>query len=174
MSIEPQGPQPGDITPDEFEGQRRFWHLDFCQNAVFAPAIRDSIDYPSPGGTGSKGFEPGFFELRSTHPVRAVEVHDPGGDEVCSFHHGKMSMGVDGFARPIFCSLPFALNAKDFSQVTALRTFIRPATDVHGNPQNTWQGIEPGFFGFVGAYHAPYWTEAVFHSHVTVCGLGDV
>lgn len=147
--------------------ETRLWHLDICQNAVFSPASRDPEDYPEPGGPGSDGFEPGFFELQSTHPIRAVEQVDPGDAEVCALHFGKTNMGDDGFARPVFCSLPMTADGNDDDQRSQTSVLVAFSND----RGETWQGIEPGFFGFLGAYHAPWWTEAVYHSKAVVCGL---
>lgn len=146
--------------------ETRLWGLDICQNAVFSPAIRETADFPEPDGPGSDGFEPGFFELQSTHPIRAVERVDPGDDEVCALHFGKMNMGDDGFARPVFCSLPITVDGRDddqHSQTTVLVPFSNDRDE-------TWQGVEPGFFAFLGACHAPWWTDVIFRSKVVICG----
>ncbi len=162
MSQLPPGPAPppaGGIPPTS----RKEWGLDLCQNAIFTAVIRPPEHYPEPGGPGSLGFEPGFAEIRSTHPIRAVEIPDPRGDEVCRHHHGKMRLGSDGFARPVFCSLSVAGLPNNFQKTTAPLPYIQHGFDPNGQ-------IEPGFAAMLGAYHAPWWTEAVFHTSPQVCG----
>lgn len=158
-----QLPTPTPIPEDIDAEQRKKWSLDLCQNAIFTAALRPEEHFPEPGGPGSDGFEPGFFELRSTHPIRAVEMPNPEGAEVCRYHYGKITIGANGDARPLFCSLSFS-QQDSFQRTTALIPFVQVEPDSNGQ-------IEHGSTGLLGAYHAPWWTEAIFHTKPRVCGL---
>jgi hypothetical protein len=73
-----------------------------------------------------------------------------------------MSVDNGAFARPTFCSQPVEGNRTEFRQNSALMLFLQREDDPNGI-------VEKGFFAFVGAYHAPYWTEAVLNSEGKTC-----
>lgn len=146
------------------------WGLDLCQNTLFGPVIRP-IEH-EPGGFGSEGnegvdgFQAGFFEVRSMHPIRAMEMPDARPNEqVCTYHYGKMTLSAVGNARPVFCGQPVK-GRQITRRGTALLPYIQSTPDPNGL-------VETGFFALLGSYHTPNWTEAHFNSHAIECVGGE-
>ena len=142
------------------------WGLDLCQNMPMSFAIRPPEHYPDSDGEGSTGFEPGFLEPCSVYPVRAMEVPNAQShQEVCRHHYGQLVLGPDGSLHVLFCSQPRIGSGTDvrFRQTGEAYLYVQDGEDQEG-------GVEDGFCAFIGAYHAPYWTEAIYNSRGIVCG----
>jgi hypothetical protein len=134
------------------------WTYDLCAPAFFEPMVReDDESYASP---------------QSSHPVRAVEVDlgqvdaGPTPGESCAHHWGHLGVGLDGFVEPYFCSQPNY--AREHNQTSLMTPVIQRVGDEldEANPDSI---IDDGFAAFLGTYHAPYWTEAQFHSGTHRC-----
>ena len=170
MAIPIEPPQPPVPSVPEFPtptGPRPVlvWTLDLCANAIFSPIIRPAADEPEPGDEGYDGFERGFHEIRTTHPVRAVAVQEPGAStEACRYHYGKTIALIDGFHYKVFCSEPITdARPTQLRQTAIAERFL--AVPMPGQPDQ----VEPGFHGSIGAYHTPFWTETRYDSEGVVC-----
>jgi hypothetical protein len=134
------------------------WTYDLCATALFEPVVK-YID--------ESYLDDGFARLQSVHPIRAVDVwlglsdDGPVRGESCAYHYGDMDIGPDGFAEPYFCSEPSFHSGH--RQTTIMRAAIQNGPEPNGY-------LDDGFAAFIGAYHAPYWIEAQFYSHIGYCG----
>jgi hypothetical protein len=157
------GPQLPSSTVDETYFK---WSYDLCHAAFFEPIVRDRDNVDVDGG---------FARLQTLHPVRAVDTYlgdvnapdAPTPNESCAFHYGDLDVGLDSFAEPYFCSQPFY--SRDHNQTSLMAAVVqRVGLDKSEALADTFLG--DGDSAFVGYYHAPYWTEAQFHSHIQICG----
>lgn len=135
------------------------WSADICQNAIFEPYIRPPSEYPE----NDPDFVPGLWELKTVHPVRAMEMSMQELNELrepCAYHMARMTV-YEGWARPIYCSQPF--HGDETSKQTSIAyPYVQKDADVNNF-------IEQGATAFVGAYHAPWAMEAQFHSNQILC-----
>lgn len=144
------------------------WSIDLCQTAIFTRAVRPFGHAPEVSGDGIEGYEPGFFELRSAAPIRAMALTDPGAfGEVCRYHYSKRTLGPDGFGRAVVGFQP-----REGLDPTVKRHFRRTATAYpYVQKELDPNGLaEQGFFFRVSAIHAPFWTEAYYNSKPAICG----
>lgn len=135
--------------------ETRLWTLDLCPYVAFVPNIRR---FATPGGAG---FERGFFEFVSAHPIRGAYITTPRNDEeVCRYHYCRPGTVEEGATAAIYCSRP----AGDRTDYHIARPYIQRLE----HPTTT--GVEQGFCGMLGRYHAPYWTEAHLNGSYFCCG----
>lgn len=149
-----------EAQPDRHpEGNPRLWTVNLCANALFIPDVQPE------GLEIQDGFEPGFFAIRSAHPVRAIDVAEYGPEEeVCRIHWGQMD-ARGGFAAPRFCSKPYAVG-DDLDELHEAYPYLFPGND----PNDTDPlDLEAGFFVFAASYHTPWWTEAHYNSAREYC-----
>ena len=160
------------VVETKEEWPRLRWTEDLCDNVLFTHAKRPPEHAPQHGGDGSHGREEGFYEFRTTRPVRAMALADPGPNgEVCRYHYTKRIKRPDGFYEVVFCSQPMEGNFAERKNSTTYiyrRKALQPG-EVEYNPE-----IEIGFNARVGSYHTPWWTEAIYSSFAWVCGKGIV
>ena len=152
---------------DEFGQPLREWTTDLCAVAFFAPVLRPPEHQPAPFEEGDEpGFLPGEgdFELLSVNPVRAMMVDMPNNQsDPCVRHYAKMARLANGDFGAAYCSQPGA-NAREDRQIHLGDLYCQPDGE---DPDAV---LPPGDCAFVGLYHTPFWTEALYHSEAPVCG----
>lgn len=167
------------VQPDERrlpEGAMFTWSLDTCATAKFVPDVRaDDSNDPELNGNN---YEPGFFQMRTSFPA---PFFDPVGSaapgtgipvvpaERCAYHWGSMYVDDQGFAAPVFCSVPSATAG----QLQFERRQSRCIVEMQQSNDPT-SGIESGFYFFAGACESVPWTEAHYHSKPVICGEGEI
>lgn len=128
----------------------KLWGEDLCQNAVFSPVFLP--DAP-------------FALLQTTHLARVVAQVPSATEEVCKFHRAELIIDHNGFAKGFYCSRPVSYFSEEDQQNHYADLFI-----VQSNDEALKKQVPIGFGCFVGAYHAPRWTELQLWSHIEVCG----
>jgi len=127
----------------------KMWGEDLCQNVVLSPTFLP--DEMSP-------------VLQSTHPVRAMAQAPNATEEVCAYHRGELVIDRDKFARGFYCSQPVSYSADEDQQNHYADLFIIQQHNTVLSEQ-----VPKGFGCFLGAYHAPRWTETQLWSHAEIC-----
>lgn len=133
---------------------RHHWSSAECHNVKLSPALRtDPADFPQ--GEGEDGFEQGFFEWITAHPVRAMSGdHDP----TCRPHIGKMNMR-NGFGGPVYCGQPREGDP---------RTRRNHWPQLHLQTEEDGADVAVGFFCWAGSLETLN-TELHIHSSGRVC-----
>ena len=142
------------------------WTTDLCANVILTHARRPEDHYPRRGDEWPQGFQPGAFEFRTVKPIRAMSIIDSGPTmETCRIHYGRRVRNRNGTFSVIYCSQPGESLGSDLlsRQVHIGQRYIQRDQDPNGK-------VEKGTGAYFGAYHTPYWTELLFHSHGWVCG----
>jgi hypothetical protein len=148
------------------------WTEDLCDNVLFTHAMRPIQHAPDHGGEGSHGRMHGFYEFRTTRPVRAMAILSPGHNgETCRYHYAKRVVRTDGFYEVLFCSQPSQVN-RELRKASVAHRYARKKPEWDEEEHNP--EVPLGFNAFVGAYHAPLWTEALFSSFAWICGGGRI
>lgn len=172
-----QPPRPA-VGPD---GQPlRDWTTDLCAAALFVPYARPNEDRPE---SLEEGDEPGFvfgegdMELLSLNPVRAMMVDNPtNASDPCRQHYAKIARMTNGDSGAAFCSQPGSQPRED-RQFSIGNLYCEPPSSgrwIRGqwvpDTKDPDSVLQPGDCAFLGLYHTPFWTEALYHSEAPVCG----
>ena len=161
----------------------QLWGEDLCQNVVFAPTLpllghnrmvgfMDDDGVPIPG---RHRLPEGFCELLTTHDTRMIEEEGSASAEVCKPSFASMVVAPDGFAKGYFCSKPEVLAPRRFQQNHFAMPFVQVGENDTTDPAplqrdfSVSQQVPQGFCGFIGAYHAPRWTELLYYSRREIC-----
>lgn len=95
--------------------------------------------------------------------------------EVCKHSYASVVIGSDGFARGFFCSKQDFIHVQKNQENHYAHPFVNRGTADFSEPTDgqkdfsVSQQVPPGMCGFIGAYHAPRWTELLFYSRRQVC-----
>lgn len=143
------------------------WSLDLCQPVFLDPYI-ESEDAPLEAEA--------YFRPWSLHRVRALDI-DQGGAfhdfvEPCRFHRVDLTISDEGYAQAAICSIPHygqAMYGESPNQRQESYGNLIVQDDTYSGPDED-DLLKDGYAAFLGAYHAPYWTEARFSSTLTRCG----
>lgn len=96
--------------------------------------------------------------------------------EVCKHRFASMVIAPDGYARGYFCSKPEVFTSREFQQNHYAHPFVQMGENDTSAPTplqqdfSVSQQVPKGFCAFIGAYHAPRWTELLYYSRREVCG----
>lgn len=148
----PEFPPPPGCLPIDLEAHTppggKNWGIGLCHPIFLEPQL-----YPE---------ENKFARMLGLNLVRAKEPDwSVFFGEPCGYHWGDYALNSEGFLEGYFCSEP-QYGVEDHRQQSRTQTVIQIGED----PEAI---IEPGFVAELGFYHAPYWTEILFHSHQPRC-----
>lgn len=95
--------------------------------------------------------------------------------EVCKHSYASIVIGSDGFARGLFCSQHDPINVQRAQENHWAHPFVNRGTVDHSEAVDgqrdfsvSWL-VPPGLCAFLGAYHAPRWTEVLLFSERQIC-----
>ncbi len=162
----------------------QLWGEDLCQNVVFAPCLpplghNRKVGFFDDNGAPIPGQHPlpeNFCGLLSTHSTRMVEEAASASEEVCKPSYASMVIAPDGYAKGYYCSQPESLDPRRFQQNHYAHPFVQMGANDTTGPsplEKDWpvsREVPKGFCGFIGAYHAPRWTELLYYSRREICG----
>lgn len=95
--------------------------------------------------------------------------------EVCKHSYASVVIGSDGFARGLFCSRHDYIQVQRNQENHWAHPFVNRGTadlseDEDGQRDfSVSRRVPPGMCAFIGAYHAPRWTELSYYSQRQVC-----
>lgn len=145
------------------------WGADLCHNMVMGPTVRRREHRPAPGDEGYDTHRPGYTEIASAHFVRAMDR--TAGEEPCRIHFGKLAVNRRGYMGSVACSRPVygdeTTRQASRGAITVENASEPLTVQIARQPRRV---TKPGYSRFVGAYHAPYWTEIQYHSDQLRCG----
>lgn len=121
---------------------------DLCHNAIFVADVPPLPVHRLPYHA------PGYFHLRSQHPIRATAPPNiPADQATCRYHWGYFGMDARGYLMAVHCS----------------QHGVNPQTRrVH---RMYARNNEQGYLEWVSSYHVPPWTELHFRSNKMLTGV---
>lgn len=141
----------------DFEGTRLQWTIDTIGTVVF-------------GRSGTDDVLEGYQYPISAHLIRPKQADTPA--ESCGHAGGRMTMLDDGYVYVETCSKPDRTSEDSFRRSYGLmRTFL-PEKDTPLAQANRALGVQDGYQYSVACIRLPWWTEALYRSHMARCG-GD-